>query len=320
MTQHPLRLAHAPPRTVGFTLVEMLVVLAILGVLLGLGAGLLSQANKGLGLAAGVNLVASSLRLARNKAMTDHAPCWLLIDPAERSVRTLGRQTIGLWHLEDKEEGVTTGAFGRNGAVQGASLIPGRAGQALLFAGAGCVTCDDFPRDPSDAGLVLEAWCLLGDRPGGVIVRKGDEYGLRLTSAGRLRFDLGAKRLDSGSAVPLHRWFHVEAIYDGAAASLYVNEEPVADEELTADLPVTSAPLTLSDAQSPFQGALDEVRVSALVLGEERRLPSDCAVDSEAPIRIRFDPRGRLSAPVTVTLKAHEESQSLTVGILGVVE
>lgn len=58
----------------GFTLIEMLVVLVILGLALGLVAGFANRGHPGLDLSTAANQLASRLRLARAEAIARQAP------------------------------------------------------------------------------------------------------------------------------------------------------------------------------------------------------------------------------------------------------
>ncbi len=63
------------PRTGGgFTLIEILVVLAILGVALGIVAGFVNRGHAGLDVATGADELAATLRLARARAIAQQAP------------------------------------------------------------------------------------------------------------------------------------------------------------------------------------------------------------------------------------------------------
>lgn len=152
------------------------------------------------------------------------------------------------------------------------------------------------------------------------ILAKEGEYALRLTGTGTVRFQIGDQKVESKSPAPLHRWFRVEAIFDGESAAIYLNDDTVADAELKLEVPIRGNSFTISAEKDPFRGVLDEVRVSVLVYGQEHHLPADCQLDAERPIGVRFDPQGRVAARVAITLKSGEESSTLTVGLLGTVE
>src|SRR5262245_23696269 len=103
MAQHsrtrssPTPAAHAA----GFTLMEMLVVLSIIGVLMGISIGALRNAVPARAIARAA--VLDALRQARLFAMQENAPALVRLDtiPDEPpTVTAIGKTTVGTWHLE----------------------------------------------------------------------------------------------------------------------------------------------------------------------------------------------------------------------------
>jgi general secretion pathway protein H len=70
----PRRDSLASPAVSGFTLIETIVVLVILGLALGIVAGFLPRRNTTLELTAATSRVAGALRLARSRAMVEGHP------------------------------------------------------------------------------------------------------------------------------------------------------------------------------------------------------------------------------------------------------
>ncbi len=102
---------------------------------------------------------------------------------------------------------------------------------------------------------------------------------------------------------------------------LFVNDQPAgatATEDMD-ELPRSSARLTLSSDEEPMFGALDEVRVSALVEGERYKLPDKVTFLGDSQT-LRFDATGRLGQPAEILLKSGEETQTIRVGVLGNIE
>jgi hypothetical protein len=105
------------------------------------------------------------------------------------------------------------------------------------------------------------------------------------------------------------RWSHVAMVYDGLDLRILVDGQPrdlgpTAGEVLPRRLVASAAPLVVShpDPRLTFLGAVDEVRVSAIVAEEEVLLPGDITV--EGPAIVRFDSHGQLDplhhdAPLT---------------------
>ncbi len=76
----------------GFTLLELIVVLAIGGILLTLVPMALSRANESAELRATTRRLVAGLKLARNQAITTHQPTVLWLDLAEKWMRVEQRQ------------------------------------------------------------------------------------------------------------------------------------------------------------------------------------------------------------------------------------
>lgn len=87
------RPAPAPTRAApsGFTLLELLVVLAIAGLLMAAVPPLLSQALPGLELKSGARQLAAGLRFARDRALATRQETWVEMDVEQREVAISGR-------------------------------------------------------------------------------------------------------------------------------------------------------------------------------------------------------------------------------------
>src|SRR5215469_9154583 len=81
------------PRQAGFTLIELIVVLAILGLALTLIVGYKPPWSSGLGTRAAAGQLASALRLARSQAISRDMPVSVIIDVAAHRYR-VGQEPV----------------------------------------------------------------------------------------------------------------------------------------------------------------------------------------------------------------------------------
>ena len=112
-----------------------------------MGVAILVNANKDLGVRSATNAVVSLVRYAVTVAKSDESPTAVVIDIQNKQAYLLPRDTVSLWHFEDKvpssATGNTTGAFAQKGRVYGADLVQGKVGIALRFNGSNYVECGD---------------------------------------------------------------------------------------------------------------------------------------------------------------------------------
>jgi hypothetical protein len=184
-----------------------------------------------------------------------------------------------------------------------------------------------------------ESWRLWVEPVGRALVAKAEIHVGRGSGAGtRIVLD------GSEAPIPVGRWAHVAFSYDRAFAVLEVNrvevgrfpEEPEVDASaLEAEgaaalpqvepekrpiVPDPSAPLTVGDSSSPIEGAVDEIRVTAVLSGDVIDLPEnvtlDCPVEAIHFKNGWLDPRFH-TAPVTFTLRFQGRGRPVTIGLNG---
>jgi general secretion pathway protein H len=87
--EHAVAVGQRPPRRAcgGFTLIETIVVLVILGMALAIVVGFLPRRNTTVELAAATARVAGALRLARSQAMAESRPVRFVVTPDGHGVR-----------------------------------------------------------------------------------------------------------------------------------------------------------------------------------------------------------------------------------------
>lgn len=170
---------------VGYTLLELLIVIAIVMTLLGMGIGVVAKLGRRNELEATTNSVRALVRRARNAAREERAPAIVEIDTTEGEVRAQTRETLTLFRFEsDQLSGMISfaqtddgsagtaakaklteyevrGSYGILGRVVGADSTDGRLGSALEFRRPGaCVMIPDRPSLSPIEGIAVEAWIL----------------------------------------------------------------------------------------------------------------------------------------------------------------
>jgi prepilin-type N-terminal cleavage/methylation domain-containing protein len=133
----------AGERTAGVTLIELLMVIALIAIIFGSGLGMFAGLNPAR--RATVGLVQNTLRSAHNSSVARQAPARVRFDLASKrkdpdaklqpdTMTAAGMRVIGTWHFEDDQ---LRGAFGLDGVNLGGYLVDdGFQGKALSFNGA----------------------------------------------------------------------------------------------------------------------------------------------------------------------------------------
>lgn len=330
----------------GMTLLELLLVMAVLGVLMGAGVGMLSSIN--LGERAAKGLVQNVLRAARNSSVARGALARVRIDPINGVMRAEAMEVIGTWHFEDQGESMR-GAFGLDGALLGAVHVDdGFVGRALAFPrGArsrAVVPVHQYSLYDLSDGFRIE-FCLRPEaNGGGAVLRLGDAIGVDVSDAGAVAAWFVPKTIDAtgkdmkggrvtyrapAGTATLGAWTRIAFEYDRKAVTLHVNGVALDPEEPALEtLPVWSIndPLVLSGGEAGFVGAIDALVISAVAASEEIELPEGVRFDPGVPAEIRFDADGSLDRavhrePVVVRL-IYEDGRDypIRVGMYGTVE
>lgn len=352
------RAGAAPDRgRAGLTLVELLLVMAIIGVVLGLGLGaftaLETPGRQTLG------MVQSVLRAGSTQAVAHQATTRVGFDtgdpdggrilPAEVAV-------VGTWHFEDES---LRGAFGLYGdGVQHRLVDDGYIGKALSVARTGAEVRIRVQEDPAfdlADGFTLDVALRDNDGGGGRLLDVGRVIGLDVTPDGGLRGWIapdhraaeqraraagadardgdGARRAthlfvesEPGTVLP-GRWTSARLEYDRRRLRLVADGLPCA--VLESDLPLRplAGPLTISSADDQgFRGELDQLVVAALDQAEPIDLPDQAVFVAPTPPQVVFDAGGGLDGsvhdgPVEVRIRYVDgDERSVFVNPFGTVE
>ncbi|HLY10932.1 MAG TPA: LamG-like jellyroll fold domain-containing protein [Planctomycetota bacterium] len=307
----------------GVTLLELLTVLVIFSLLLGLTVAFMQGANRDLGVSAAANHAVAVLRVAHQESRSSAAPSWVVLDAKQGRIYLLSKETVGEWHLEDL---VTTGAFGKDGKVNGGSLVIGRVGKGIQLSGSSTIAFGEVPTYTVDQGVSIEFWFLRRSSRGrGVLATIGDAVEIATETDGHIEAKVGSLRVSSGEIhVPQEAWCHLQVLYSGRELKLILNRREVQSVAGKTELP---RGLAFAVGGSGFTGIVDEVRLGLIIPREEYFLPSECSitfkegtlVPPSGEMVIGFDAEGRLDPsvspqPFSFTIKSPAAQQEITVG------
>ena len=327
-------------RRAAFTLVELLLVMALIAMILGIGLGALSRLQ--LGDRVAVAMVQDALRSAQNFAVGRAAPARVRLDLKTGTIRSEGMQVVGTWHFEELP---IRGAFELEGALLGGRLVDdGFQGHGLSFVGEPSRSKVEIPVQDDTAWNLRDGFALrVALRPhaggtsrdgnaGGAVLALGESAGLETTAHGAVRAWIAAEVADDhgdlrrGGKIPVEtlplalvdgRWSVVEVQYDRRRLRLSVDGVLAAEVEEIAPVWKLDGPLVISPANQPWPGTVDSLVVSCVAARDELRLPTGVAFAPGTPEEIVFAPGGGLEGgnrrePVRITLD-YDDGQKATV-------
>ncbi len=311
----------------GFTLVEMLMVMAIAAMLMALGVGAYRRYAKAAADEAEFGSLDLLIRKARNTALLEGTGAYVLFESGsgEARARAYGYKLAGAWSFEDARG---AGAFGLNIALRGkAALVQGKVGNCLDCAGGGYADTGRSEEFSGEDGMLLEAFVMPQHAAcDQTIIAKGNEYSLAMLRGGILAGRAGGARIE-GTRFKLspRTWYKVGFRFDDKWMALTVDGAVIAWEKGAKAKP-SGDTLTVSSPDSPFYGLIDEVRVFAVMAGEEWKADGGARLIHTAGAwsGVYFgsdgwlDPRCHAS-PVTVSLIKKGKKRSLTVEFAGLV-
>jgi Tfp pilus assembly protein FimT len=249
--ENPRTAACKAPLRAAFTLTELLVVVSVLITLFGLGVGAFLKLKGPYAFKAQVALVRTTIRKARNYALTQGTGAKVVVDPYANEVRACGVLTSGHWSFEDDSNTalVTQGAYGHDGILNGTSQVEGRFGKAYDFPpqGGAYIECEDRGAGIWDDVTGIQFICWIkpvnlkavladpddddsssspivpvpdSDMASFVILEKGHVYSLALVEDYSIEIIVGdaavSGRIRSRPGVVFpNRWNKIEVTFDG---------------------------------------------------------------------------------------------------------
>ena len=176
-TAHPARIPCGKCGTLGrsFTVVELLVVIGMISVLMGIGAGVYFAFLGTVAVQAETRAAVAIVQSARSTARAQGCETFVCVDRESKQIYPFSRSEIGVWRFETVDQTLspppTYGAFGHAALVTeigtGAAVkeTDGHVGNALDFDGTFYLTCkksaagdQHIPSYDTHEGVELEAW------------------------------------------------------------------------------------------------------------------------------------------------------------------
>jgi type II secretory pathway pseudopilin PulG len=239
-------------RSAGFTMAELLTVMAIITLIGGLSAGAYQVARRNHAFTASAGNIQRLIRSARNTSLSTGTPSLVTVDPVARTVSAHAFEWVGEWGFDGPEGG--TPLSPDRSVVHEAATCSGVLGTGLDFSGGTAhVDCGNEPRFDLKAAVAIEAWVRHASVPSPkppaaerqaekraakragaapaetarAIVEKQGSYFLGMTESGALEGRIGehVARTAPGAVVP-GRWVRVSLRFDGKALELAADGIP----------------------------------------------------------------------------------------------
>ncbi|MCB9899218.1 MAG: prepilin-type N-terminal cleavage/methylation domain-containing protein [Planctomycetes bacterium] len=318
----------------GFSLLELMVVMAILSALFGIGIGMFHKLNRPERTAE--RAVKDAVREARLFARSESAPASVVVRPAAGEVRSLGLRTVGNWHFED-----TAGTGWPIPATYPpeALVADGSVGSGLRLADEAELQIVSPPGSFDSVwgfGLDVALRPAGGGRPMTILERAGS-WTVDLDSDDALRVTLtldedgGPRR--SAFEYPVHlpndRWTQLLVLFDGRSLHVEVDGARAADDTVFAEpkrlVRNPGVALTSGRDVTRYRGLLDELRFGSVLVGQRVELPVEVELLGAERV-VHFDALGHLDpawhrVPEEIAFRYGDPPRVLTVelGLLGTV-
>jgi hypothetical protein len=299
---------------------ELLVVITIMAMITGIGMAILSHSGRQFGFQATRGEIVSLIRYTRSNAITEKGLTSVVIDGGKKQIYSCARRTLGLWHFEDVNNNSSTGAFGNNAKLYGeATIAPyGRFGNGLMITTTGSATCGTIPVVSQNQGIAVECW--ISPTDSGKLTERTivdlTNGRLALNADDSIKISYGSLTTDTSPAsIPYGRWSYVSMVYEPdytrldshGTLSLYINDILIKQIIGNPTAPIGKWNLNVSSPANPFNGMIDEVKVSLMSETERLQLEPDISIQADyetgfavllTSVLIKFDKKGNLKQSI----------------------
>ncbi len=326
------------PRTAsdaGLSLLELIVVVAIVSVLFGIGIGVFHRVVQPERLASGQ--VLDAVRSARTFAREHGTGAAIVVEPERGRVFVTGLRTVGNWHFED-----VAGTGWPVSASYDATALRSRGaiGSGLVLEKGGRLTIPSPPGSfdsPDGFGVAVSLQPAAAPRPMTILERPGS-WALQLDDDGNVRVVLELAAAEepetypytvAGSALPTDRFSRLTVTFDGRALRVTRDGRPLESTTLfEVARPLVVVPgieVGTGNESDRYVGRMDELHLSSVVVDRFREMAEGVRLEGAAR-RVQVDGFGHLdpswhSTPEQIHV-VHGEPPVRTVvelGLLGTV-
>ncbi|MFC1479422.1 prepilin-type N-terminal cleavage/methylation domain-containing protein [Planctomycetota bacterium] len=313
----------------GFTLFEVLIVMAIVGILMGIGAVYLVGFSRGLQLASEASRVVTFLHITRDTAVDTGCPAVLKFTKRDSTTVMVhsGRDVTDCYMMED-----TSGSFGRIFSTSG-EFVKGLSGKCLFLEDGENADFGENPRWGFDQGFHVEMFVNVTSLGAEVeFLKKDNQFTLSLVPSGSaLVYLKGSVVLEdateeavSNSAVTFEtsRWVRIGFSCVGGVMSLYLDGNSVADAALSKGFSDdTSGNMRMLSGSAGCEAYIDELVVSRWgTIGEKSLASRICLSGLEIRLAdadpnndfldVTFNPDGMYGEGATLTQLLYYEGKA----------
>ncbi len=294
----------ATPRTAGFTIMELMVTMAIAASMMSLGIGLFMSMGRR---TASDNALASVSGMIVNvRNASSRFPSMILVDPAAGTVQGLAQEVRQELHFDPRPvEGggppiIEKGIEDRTCDFGGAQVEPnsGRVGGALRLGG-GKVDCNNYASYDVTDGLTVQLYMKPDSTGAAELVAKGDMLNVRIESGGRVTATIGVvdehgvAKVSTSASLPGYKadkWLGVRVSYDRSKLSIWSDDgfgwglrgQPKTETRRLAR--ASDAHLTVGG----FAGLLDDFSFAGVHSTDPLRAPEGVKIVGKDPYVIHF--------------------------------